>query len=242
MYGYIVSAYAINFCGDLKLAHYTKINPRHTFVTQMAATLLASFVACAIFNFQMSFKDVCTPEAEWGMICPGENTFFTAALFFGLTGPRRMFGTGGRYMLLLLGFPIGVAVTIAVYFIQRAYPKNKYIRALHPVMIFYGPLNFWSAPYNLSHIWISWFWTWVSWGYVKNRWLAFWNKYNFVFAASLNCSIAIAALVMFFCVQVPGGVMPEWWGVTVGDTVTKPILVKGLPEKGYFGPDKGTFN
>jgi hypothetical protein len=153
-----------------------------------------------------------------------------------------MFGTGGRYMLLLLGFPMGVIVTVAVYLIQKGFPSNKYMRSLHPVMLFFGPLNFWSAPYNLSHMWICYFWTWVSWGFVKSRWLAFWNKYNFVFAAALNCSIAIAALVLFFCVEVPGAEMPAWWGTTVVDTVKRQPRITELPARGYFGPERGTFN
>lgn len=41
-YGYISMYQALLFCNDLKLAHYIKIPPRHTFVCQIAATLIVS--------------------------------------------------------------------------------------------------------------------------------------------------------------------------------------------------------
>lgn len=36
---------ALLFCNDLKLAHYIKIPPRHTFVCQITATLVNTFIA-----------------------------------------------------------------------------------------------------------------------------------------------------------------------------------------------------
>lgn len=71
MYGYITTAQAVYFLNDLKLAHYTKIPPKHTFLAQMIATMVSTLVCTAVFNFQMGFKDVCTPDATFGLTCPG---------------------------------------------------------------------------------------------------------------------------------------------------------------------------
>jgi hypothetical protein len=103
---------ALAFCNDLKLAHYIKIPPRHTFVCQIVATLVNTFVAASIFNFQMSFPNVCTKDAAFRFICPGQTTFFTGAVFWGTLGPKHLFGAGKRYNLLLLGFPVGVMIPI----------------------------------------------------------------------------------------------------------------------------------
>jgi OPT family oligopeptide transporter len=73
-YGYISCYQALSFSNDLKLAHYTKIPPYYTFACQMVATLIFTFVSSGILNFQMSFKDVCTPKAQFGFTCPGHNT------------------------------------------------------------------------------------------------------------------------------------------------------------------------
>jgi hypothetical protein len=105
---------ALAFCNDLKLAHYIKIPPRHTFICQIVATLVNTFVAASIFNFQMSFPNVCTPEAAFRFVCPGQTTFFTGAVFWGTLGPKHLFGAGKRYNLLLLGFPVGVMIPLGM--------------------------------------------------------------------------------------------------------------------------------
>jgi ribonuclease I len=79
-FGYITTAQAVYFSNDLKLAHYLKIPPRHTFAAQLGATLVSTFICTGVFNFQMNkIHGVCTAEAPFGMTCPGINTFFTAA-------------------------------------------------------------------------------------------------------------------------------------------------------------------
>jgi OPT family oligopeptide transporter len=112
MYGYITTAQAIYFCNDLKLAHYTKIAPRHTYIAQMVAVLVSTFVCVGIFNFQLTFKNVCTSDASFGFTCPGQNTFFTASVFWGTLGAKKLFGKGKHYNALLIGFPVGLLLPI----------------------------------------------------------------------------------------------------------------------------------
>lgn len=82
-YGVETSLSALYFAKDLKLAHYTHIKPRHTFITQLVATLISSFVCSSIYNFIMGFDGICTEDAAFKLSCPGENTFYTAAVFWG---------------------------------------------------------------------------------------------------------------------------------------------------------------
>jgi OPT family oligopeptide transporter len=119
MYGYITTAQAVYFCNDLKLAHYVKIPPRHTFTAQMVAVLISTFVCTAVFNFQLGFRDVCTADAAFGFTCPGQNTFFTASVFWGTLSPARLFGKGRRYNMLLLGFPVGLVLPFSEYHYPR---------------------------------------------------------------------------------------------------------------------------
>lgn len=75
---YVTCAHALRFCNDLKMAHYVKIPPRHTFWAQIVGTLVSSFICTAVMNFQMNnIADVCESYQANHFTCPGINTFFT---------------------------------------------------------------------------------------------------------------------------------------------------------------------
>ncbi|KAL1408600.1 hypothetical protein Q8F55_005413 [Vanrija albida] len=242
MYGYITTAQAIGFASDLKLAHYVHIAPRLTFWAQLIPTIVCSLLQAGIFDFVMGFKNVCTNEASFGMSCPGVNTFFTAAVFYGTLGPKRVFGTGGRYTCLLIGFPVGFLMVLMYWGLKKAFPKSKLVRALHPALIASGGLQW--APYNLSHMVQAVYVSFLSWAVIKKRYLAFWSRYNYILATSLNAAIAILAVIIFFGLSIPN-VTIDWWG----NNPDKEDSCAGrggcrymaVPEKGYFGPEKGHF-
>lgn len=174
-YGYVTCAQALRFSNDLKLAHYVKIPPKHTFWAQVVATLVSTFVCTGILNFQITgIKDVCTPEQANHFTCPGINTFFTAAVLWGTVGPHKMFGTNGQYTTILIGFPIGLLFPILIYYIQKKFPAKTWLRQIHPVVLFYGALGW--APYNLSYTWPAVPIGWLAMVWAKKRYLAFWSK------------------------------------------------------------------
>ncbi|WOO80299.1 Oligopeptide transporter 2 [Vanrija pseudolonga] len=240
MYGYVVTAHALSFANDLKLAHYTKIGPRYTFWAQMIATLISSLVCTSLFNFQMGFKNVCLPNASFKFTCPGDYTFFNAAVFWGSVGPIKIFGKGGRFTSLLSGFGLGFVLPIIIYGLQKAFPRQHWLRQIHPVMMCFGALIW--APYNISWIWPALVFTFISWKLVKPRYLAFWAKYNYVLCSALSAGIAICAIVIFFALQI-SDINLEWWGNSEYDKgcETAACVRLPLPEKGYFGPEKGHF-
>ena len=241
-YGYISTYQALLFSNDLKLAHYLKIPPRHTFYAQMVATLIYCFISTALLNFQMSFKGICTAKAQFSLSCPGQNTFFTSAVFWGTLSPKRLFGPGRRYNIMLLGFPIGFILPFIHYFLRKKYPKSEFLRQVHPVMLMAGPA-IWGPPYNLSYFWPNVPIVWFSWQFLRKRYQSFWRKYNFVLAAAFPAGIAISAVVIFFALEIPnGGLAIDWWGNAVVGSGCEgggcPLL--DVPEKGYFGPDPGS--
>jgi hypothetical protein len=91
-YGYISCYQAMAFSNDLKLAHYSKIPPWHTFSGQMWATFIYCMVSSSIFNFAMGFDGICTEDATFSFTCPGQTQYFTAAVFWGTLSPKRLFG------------------------------------------------------------------------------------------------------------------------------------------------------
>ncbi|BEJ16019.1 hypothetical protein CspHIS471_0506240 [Cutaneotrichosporon sp. HIS471] len=239
MYGYITAAHALSFSKDLKLAHYTKINPKHTFWCQIVATLISAFVCTSLFNFLLGFKNICTNDATFSMTCPGVNTFFTASVFWGTYGPLRLFGPDGHYKTLLIGFPVGFVLPFITFFLTKKF-KSKFIRSFHPVAMTYGALSW--APYNMSHQLPGVIMTYISWAIIKPRFLAFWARYNYILYSAFVTGVAFAAIVIFFALQVPE-VSVTWWGNTVpyAGCDHKGCVRMKVPEIGYFGPEPGTF-
>jgi OPT family small oligopeptide transporter len=240
-FGYVTCAHAVWFANDLKLAHYLKIPPRQTFWAQMVATLVSTFVCTGVLNFQMNdVPGVCTVDAPFHFTCPGINTFFTAAVLWGTIGPQRVFGTGGQYTTLLVGFPIGIVIPLVFWMIQRRWKDSRWTRQIHPVAILYGGL-YW-APYNMSYVIPAVPIAWLSWLYVKKRFLGFWAKYNFVLSAAFSSGIAIAAIIMFFSLQW-AEIEISWWGNNVvyqgceGEACLRLTLADGE----HFGPGPGQF-
>jgi OPT family small oligopeptide transporter len=179
-FGYVTCAHAVWFSNDLKLAHYVKIPPRHTFWAQMIATLVSSFVCVGVLNFQMtSIEGICTKAAKYKLTCPGVNTFFTASVLWGTVGPKKIWGHKGQYTETLIGFPLGAALVLLFYYAGKKFPKATWIRQIHPVAIMYGGIVW--APYNMSYVWPAVPIAWLSWVYLKSRYLALWSKVCFPF-------------------------------------------------------------
>jgi len=242
-FGYVTTAHALFFANDLKLAHYCKLPPRTVFFAQLIATFVSTFVCTGVFNFQMHLKGICTTDAPWGFTCPGINTFFTAAVFWGTLGPHKLFGKG-PYNLLLLGFPVGAILPVLSYFAKRRWPQSKLVRQFHPVLFCVGGL-LWS-PYNFSYYIPAIPVAVLSWMYIKPRYLAFWSKYNYVLAAAFSAGVALSAVIIFFCVEYTE-VSFSWWGTEVssqgceGTACRRYNIKTDLPKVGYFGPAPGNY-
>lgn len=92
-FGYVTCAHALAFTHDLKLGHYCKIPPRQTFVAQIVATIVSTFVCISILNFQMNKIDrVCEVDQPDHYTCPGVALvrdlflgFFFFFFFLGIT-------------------------------------------------------------------------------------------------------------------------------------------------------------
>ncbi|CAF3626617.1 unnamed protein product [Fusarium graminearum] len=241
-FGYSTCAQAVYFSADLKLAHYLKIPPRFTFWAQMVPTLVSTLIYVGVLQYQIRLEGVCTQDAPYRFMCPGLNNFFAAAVLWGTIGPKKLFGPGGQYVEALVGFPVGVVVVLLFWWLGKRYPNIKFIRSIHPVVFLAGGMLW--APYNLSYIWPAVPIGWLSWIYIKKRYLAFWAKYNYILSAAFSVGIAISALVIFFALQYHD-INLDWWGNKVpyeGCDGTQSCFLKTLAENEYFGPRIGDFS
>ena len=200
-FGYVTCAHAVWFSNDLKLAHYVKIPPRHTFTAQMVATFVGTLVCVGVLNFQMRHIDnVCSPDAQFRLTCPGVNTFFTASVLWGTVGPSKIWGHNGQYTETLIGFPLGVVIVVVFWGLSKKFPNWTWLRQIHPVAIMYGGIVW--APYNMSYVWPSVPIAYFSWVHLKSRYLGLWSKVclplneGLFFNANHYASITLSSLLL----------------------------------------------
>ncbi|KAH8694011.1 OPT oligopeptide transporter protein-domain-containing protein [Talaromyces proteolyticus] len=235
LYGYTTISNALPFISDLKLAHYAKIPPWHTFWAQVVATIVSAVVCTSVLNYQIDgIPDVCESTQKDRFTCPGVNTYFTASVIFGSIGPRRMFGAGGPYTALLAAFPIGLMLPVLLYFAQG---QVSWLRHIHPVMLLHGGAT-WS-PFNFAYIWPAVPISMLSMAYLKKRYLAFWAKYNYITSAAFSSAIAIASLLIYFILQ-SNGIELSWWGNDADSGCEAHACARHiLTGDEYFGPREG---
>lgn len=240
-FGYNIDSQAESYVQSQKWGHYIQIPPWSLFRGQILATFICSFVNLAVVNFEIDhIVGFCTPLQKQKLSCPGSNSFFSASVLWGVIGPKKVFG--GLYPILQWCFLIGFVATIpSIAF--KLYGPKKLTKYFEPTVFIGGMTIF--APYNLTYhtggLYLSILFMW----YLKSRYLAWWEKYNYVFAGGLEAGIAFSSVIIFFAVQYHNKLL-KWWGNDVssagmdgrGSARLNATLVT---ENGYFGPRKGHF-
>lgn len=238
-YGYNINGQAQNYISDQKMAHYAKVPPLAIFRGQLLCTILQIIVCLAVVNFSMSnIKDFCDPKQPDKFSCPGERTFYSASVLWGVIGPKRVFN--GLYPILQYTFLIGALLAVVCIAIKRFFPKQtKYFQ---PTLIIGGMLIY--APNNLAYVMPGWYVNYAFMSYIKNRFAAWWEKYNYVLSAGLDSGLAFSAVIIFFAVQYKGFTI-DWWGNTVPyvglDGEAAALLDPSTAPDGYFGKRFGDF-
>lgn len=135
-------------------------------------------------------------------------------MVWGAVGPRKFFAPGTPYRPLLWFFLLGFLLPIAVYGIRRAFPKARWLRRVH-VPLLLGGLGY--IPPASGTNYGAWAIVGLLFGLlIKKKRNIWWNKYNFVLSASLDCSTGIAGILIFFAVVYTGASKNlAWWGTKV---------------------------
>lgn len=210
-YGYITASQALGFVGDLKFGHYMKIPPRTMFTSQVVATIVSCFVQVLVLNFAMgNIKDVCLITQKQHFTCPGAKVFFSASVIWGLLGPQRIFSPGQVYAALLIGFPLGAALPVALYYATKKWPRSNVRFAMAPVILGGGGSIPPASPLNYL--------TWGIVGYVfqkviRERNFRWWSRLNYLTASGLDTGLAISTLFIFFVFTLNQIEAPRWWYV-----------------------------
>lgn len=235
--GYNVDGQAQTYVFDQKLAHYAKIPPRAVFKGQLTAILIQVFVGLGVVNWSISNVDkYCQSDQPQRFSCPGENTFFSSSVVWGVIGPARVFED--LYPILKWCFLIGALLTIPCLLLKR------YIPNFQPTLIIGSMRVF--APYNLSYYLPGFTVSFVFMYYIKRRFTQWWEKYNYLLTSGFGTGVALSAIIIFFAVEYHGKTV-TWWGNTVssqgieGGIGRKTLLSVSDLADGYFGPSPSQF-
>ncbi|KAF2831755.1 small oligopeptide transporter-like protein [Ophiobolus disseminans] len=237
-FGYIIMTQALYFCQDLKLGHYMHVPQRSLFAAQLVATVWSCLCQLATVEWAMgAIKNVCTSAAAGSFNCAYIKTFYSASVLWGAIGPKHLFSGDAVYTGLQYFWLAGFIAPFLVYGLARMFPKISMIRKISMPIMFacmayvppYSPMNMLS---------------WVAVGYIFNKFIrdkyrGWWMQYNYITSAALDIGLALCAIVLFFCVLLPGAEMPAYWGTTiVGKTLdgAGTAVRKTVAEGEIFGP------
>lgn len=236
---YQVDNQAESFIADQKLAHYAKIPQRSVFRGQLIAVFFQCLTALCVINWQINnIPGICTDEAENHFTCPKDVNFYSSSVFWGVIGPRRIFS--GLYPILKWCFLIGFLLAPLCAALKRYFPK--YTTHFEPSLIIGGMLQY--APYNLSYLTGGLYASYAFMHYLKKHHARWWEKYNYVLAASFSSAVAFSAIIIFFAVKYHPKPI-SWWGNDVldlgveGGEGQQTLLNATSVAGGYFGPRKG---
>lgn len=238
--GYNIDGQCQIFLGDLKIGHNLRLPPRALFRIQMISTVVYSFVSLGVVNLAMlTIKDYCQPHQPQKFTCPSSTTFYSSSVIWGVIGPKKVFN--GIYPELRWCFLIGFVLVFPVVFLQKYFKRNKTIQRFQPTLIIGGMLN-WS-PYNLSYYTPGVIAAFCFMHVIKQRYFAWWSKYNYVLSGGLSAGVAFSSIIIFFAVQYHDKSI-SWWGNDVNnyglDYAGISLLNATLEAPdGYFGPRYG---
>jgi OPT family oligopeptide transporter len=236
-FGYNTNAQALSFVGDLKLGHYAKLPPRAVFKAQVLATLVSGFVTIFVANWQIDHSDsICQAYQTDRFTCPGETTYFSASIVWGVIGPKRVFSNDGLYPILKYCFLIGCFVPVPFFLLDR-YAKISLFKFLNPLVILAGMTSY--APYSLAFYTTGLYVSYISHRVVRKKYPTLWNNFNYILACALDSGVALAAIVIFFALNYTG-IELSWWGNNVStrgyDGGKGRMALKPLKDGGTFGP------
>ncbi|CAI5756014.1 unnamed protein product [Candida verbasci] len=240
--GYNIDGQAQNYISDQKMAHYSKIPPRAIFRAQLYSIFIASFIQLGILNWMLDggIKDYCMPHNSQKFTCPGSTTFYTASVIWGVIGPKKVFNN--LYPILRWCFLIGFLLAFPAIAFKK-YGPRRIVKCIEPSIIIAGFIQW--APYNLSYYIPGLYASFAFMFYIRRKYEAWWQKYNYLVSTGVNGGIAFSSIIIFFAVMYHDKSI-DWWGNSVpyvgldGAGISRLNATLQAPD-GYFGPREGHY-
>ena len=231
---------AQTFIVDVKLGHYARIPPRAVFRAQMISMVVHSLIFIVILNWLISSYDpgsLCSWDDPDHFVCSGPTQLYSNAIQLGVFGSRNTFEL---YPILpwcfLLGAGIGALLALGYRYGDRVreacrrrtdevgfarwdkwfFRPISWVSYVNPTIFWSGAGN-WGGGTNLSYYING---LYISFGFMfflKRRYPAWWEKYNYLLEMGFQTGIAFSGLVQNLAFKFGSKKItaPVWWGNTV---------------------------
>jgi hypothetical protein len=263
-YGQNYNYQADNYISNQKMAHYAKLPPRAVFRGQMISSFLNCFIFIGMLNWMINSFDnntLCTWSNAQHFVCTDAVLVFASAIEYGAFGVKNFFQL---YPILpycfLIGTVIGVGWAVAHKYgpylqdyarrtIRSEGALDRWERYLFrparmlawfdPAVFWSGALN-WTGGNNLSYATNGMYISFIFMYYIKRRYGAWWEKYNYLLEAGFDVGVAISAIIQTFAFDFTG-VTLSWWGNNVAQqgldyqSYNQNSTLLPLPADGFFG-------
>ncbi|KAL7415982.1 OPT oligopeptide transporter protein-domain-containing protein [Mrakia frigida] len=218
-FGYMCSNQALSLTADLKIALYLKPVPyKDMFIAQVLGTIVGALVnyytLVTVIDQKRPFLDgtLADPSGQWTGRAPA--VFFSASVIWGLISPARFFA--GKYWVLYLGFPLGVAVPYITYRLHLRFPGRGFDKVVFPIICSGATL----IPQLPSNVILTSFLVAVFFHvYVARRYPRWFDNYTLTLSAALDAATSLSAMgiyVLFTALFSTSFFV--WWGNPAGDS------------------------
>ncbi|KAL4908705.1 hypothetical protein BDW74DRAFT_173937 [Aspergillus multicolor] len=204
----------LSFAQDMKLCLYYHIPPIEVFFVQCVGMIIGTMGQVGIVNWALdNIKDICTSDAINGFTCPFSQTNFNTSIIWGGIGPRRFFSPDSRYRSLFYFLILGGLLPVIVHVLKRKYPRSFWKHVSVPLLL--GGLNYIPPATGLNYG--SWAIVGLFFGvFMRRKHNGWWRRYNFILSSSLESSVSLGGMIIFFAVYYSGVLgRLNWWGTEV---------------------------
>ncbi|KAI9179106.1 OPT super [Blastocladiella emersonii ATCC 22665] len=191
---YSVVNQCITLLMDLKLGHYMKIPPRHVFISQISAQIIAvgvCYVTMRMWVDNPVHQDWIMRQEEFKK--ENGTASYNAALIWGAIGPKRFFFESAYGPVVTLGFAAG-AVTPIIFKLADVFLGGpipwKYIQG---PLLFLVPGVGSNQGTMLSTFLVAAFFQFFMYRY-RQDW---WSRYNYVVASAADVGTGVAVLFTY---------------------------------------------
>lgn len=258
LYGSALSLQNDAYIDNLKVGHYAGLCPRVLFRCQALSLLLCSIVQAGIVQWQAAGKfkpEFCNPTLHNNtrFSCVSTRDNFNDALYLAAASPKRIFHD---HPYLKWTFLLGALYPLPLWIIRKLAFHMKSTRFFQMIndsdilitldeMVWLNPGLSW-LPMNSWQIVGSNFVVGITWHkWIKPSYPQWFAKYTYLFYTTMLVSYSFGELIAAIAFDKLNSLDVSWWGNDVNSRTMDTNFLGArlqIPKKGYFGPDKGTFN
>ncbi|KAK9481136.1 OPT oligopeptide transporter protein-domain-containing protein [Lipomyces japonicus] len=240
IFGFGVDDQSETFIGDQKLAHYAKLPPRAVFRAQIIAVFVQIFCSAGALEFLVTgLPNFCSYTQESRFVCTFAHSLYGESITLGVVGPHRTFDV--LYPTLKYCFLIGALIALPCFYVRKFFSDQ--LRFFHPVL-FLGGFIVYGSTYNISYYTPGLYTSFFFMYYIRQRYLAWWAKYNYIMSSALTAGVAFSGILIFLALQYKPKHL-VWWGNEVSSAGVDGKMVatyRTVPEGGYFGLPEGSWS